>query len=475
LPHHFFYEGDEPTAFVFVRQAEPGGLLPKLKREAMSPLFTLRGVAAVGVLLVLIQPAWGFRPLLPLTRRTFHAPCSPRFKCLRPSPAASYWLDPTSDRSHGLAPDASQAGRDGEGKSAAAPAREPNAMQLLTDMMTSLDAKKLYVWAAFLGLAWSMRSFYGIMLGTFVLSYIGASVVRFTMGWGNRLLNRFKLPSLHRRMWSLIYVLAVLTAMCTLTIVTVPRVVGETNYLSLVIESENPYVFVADGIRNILGPEATSKLETFLLTITPEEGRNFASGVMAAQAGAEGGRVGMDAAAGAWNTARFSRFAKLLEFSLKGYVKSGFYLLQRLVTQSTSFIYKGILSLLLSFMIIWDLPKLAQGARGLQNSRLRFAYDVLAPKVSLEPRRRAATSRDADSLLIPAADLRIREIGGPELRGAVADRPGEHPPDNIGLVGPEDPRLRLPQCRGADLLLHPRVRRIPVDIPDGSRRPLGEA
>jgi hypothetical protein len=72
---------------------------------------------------------------------------------------------------------------------------------------------------------------------------------------------------------------------------------------------------------------------------------------------------------------------QLMEYSLKGYIKSGFYLCRRLVTQSTALIYKGILSLLFSFMIVYDLPRLASGAKTLARSRLKFPYEVLAPKV----------------------------------------------------------------------------------------------
>jgi hypothetical protein len=74
---------------------------------------------------------------------------------------------------------------------------------------------------------------------------------------------------------------------------------------------------------------------------------------------------------------------QLLEFSLKGYIKSAFYLCRRLLSQSTSVVYKGILSLLFSSMIIWDLPKLASGVKKLSHSKLGFAYDVLSPQVRL--------------------------------------------------------------------------------------------
>ena len=218
------------------------------------------------------------------------------------------------------------------------PPQEQGPVQALVALANSDSCKQLAVWAAFLGLGWQLRSFYGIILGTFVASYIGASAVRFSEKRGNRLLEKLKLPRLPRRVWALIYICFVLNALLSLTVLTVPRVVGETNYLGLLVESENPYVFVADGIRSFLGPDVSSKLEAFLLTVTGEEGRAFAAGVLTASSGggggggAGGGAAAAEAARAAaakavggasalgdlgnshvWTAARKSRFAKVKE------------------------------------------------------------------------------------------------------------------------------------------------------------------
>jgi len=278
-------------------------------------------------------------------------------------------------------------------------------MQVLINLMASDEFKRLLVWFSFLGLGWKLRSFYGIILGTFVLSYIGSSAVRWSEKKGNEIIKRLKLPALPRRFWACAYIVLVLSSFVSLTVVTVPRVVGETNYLALLVESENPYFFVADGIRGFLGPDVSGKLEAFLLSVTGEEGRAFASGVLSASsssssAGGLGGSGSLSAAAaatmarkglgqqagelssGAWTAVRKGRFAKLMEYSLKGYIKQAYYVIQKLLTSSTKLVYKGVLSLLFSFMIIWDLPRLAKGTQRLGKSRFGFAYNVLAPQVA---------------------------------------------------------------------------------------------
>lgn len=231
-----------------------------------------------------------------------------------PRAAASYTLDPTA--AGGGEMTISSAGQ-GAAASDAGGYGSRNALEMLMETVTSLEAKKLYVWVGFLGLAWKMKTFYGLILGTFVLSYIGSTLVRWLERRGNQLLTYVNLPRLPRRLWAGAYIAAVLALVSTLTVYSVPRVVGETNYLSLVIESENPYVFVADGIRELLGPEAMSNLEAFLLTVTGEEGRNFASGVIAAQGAASvqpaPGKVMrmMPAVDQVWTAQRASRFAKV--------------------------------------------------------------------------------------------------------------------------------------------------------------------
>lgn len=42
---------------------------------------------------------------------------------------------------------------------------------------------------------------------------------------------------------------------------------------------------------------------------------------------------------------------------------------------------QALVSLLFSFMVIWDLPNLQRGVRALKTSRLGFAYKTISPQV----------------------------------------------------------------------------------------------
>lgn len=42
---------------------------------------------------------------------------------------------------------------------------------------------------------------------------------------------------------------------------------------------------------------------------------------------------------------------------------------------------QAMVSLLFSFMVIWDLPNLRRGMKALKTSRLAFAYNTISPQV----------------------------------------------------------------------------------------------
>lgn len=58
-------------------------------------------------------------------------------------------------------------------------------------LCTILCFGKLGAWTVFLVVVSRLRSFYGVILGTFVLSYMGNTVIGLGMERGNRVLRRF--------------------------------------------------------------------------------------------------------------------------------------------------------------------------------------------------------------------------------------------------------------------------------------------
>lgn len=83
-----------------------------------------------------------------------------------------------------------------------------------------------------------------------------------------------------------------------------------------------------------------------------------------------------------WSEARSRRLGILLQKSIRSYIAGTASLITKLLGASTKVILKALLSLLFSFMIMWDLPVIVAGVRRLRSSRLKFVYEELSPVVS---------------------------------------------------------------------------------------------
>ncbi|KAG5175851.1 hypothetical protein JKP88DRAFT_265686 [Tribonema minus] len=255
----------------------------------------------------------------------------------------------------------------------------PTNVDRILQMLNSRQAKKLGVWVAFLSLVALLRSFYAVILGTFVLSYIGNSAVNLSMAKCNGLLSRSSLPvkRLPRRLYALAYTCMLLAAITTTTVLTVPRLNVESQFLASLGELENPYMALADWVRQNFGLDALNKLEPFLLSITGESGRKFAGYNLDYRELIASKLSNTDP----WSPERNMKFAKLLQFLLSKYIKSALTACSAIVSQLTSVLYKAVLSLLFSLMVVWDLPGLCKAGPALRRSRLGFAYDTIGPQL----------------------------------------------------------------------------------------------
>eukprot|EP00904_Undaria_pinnatifida_P004221 jgi/Undpi1/137/HiC_scaffold_1.g00137.m2 len=206
------------------------------------------------------------------------------------------------------------------------------------EMMTADDTKKLGAWLMFALVLSRLRFFYGVMLGTFVLSYMGNSVIELSMEKGNRALRRMgermgwrRLPKkLPRPAYAAVYILLLLTAITSLSVVIVPRLTVESQALiTKLSEQDNPYAIIASW------PNPTAHA-TFL----DEE-----------------------------------------QLRRRGHVTAG--AVSAVCHRRPRQDFRGaMVSLLFSFMVIWDLPNLTRGMKALKTSRLAFAYKTISPQVS---------------------------------------------------------------------------------------------
>lgn len=161
---------------------------------------------------------------------------------------------------------------------------------------------------------------------------------------------------------------------------TIPTVVRESQYFITTLQSENPYVYIANSMRKTLGDELTTKLEAYVM-YSIEIPEAAAKGVFPPSTPALSVAT-ENQATEQWTEERSRRLGILLQKSIRSYVVATISLITRVLGASTKVIFKALLSLLFSFMVMWDLPVIAAGVRRLRSSRLSFMYEELAPVVT---------------------------------------------------------------------------------------------
>lgn len=242
--------------------------------------------------------------------------------------------------------------------------------------LANLDAKRIASWFSLLVLLFALRSFFPVIVGTFILGYVANSVVVWVSSKSNG-----KVP---RRAVVGIFYTFIISAISVFSLMTIPTVVRESQYFISTLQSENPYVYVANSLRKTLGDELTTKLEAYVI-YSIEMPEAAAKGVLPPSSStldAEGTVAVAESPNEEWTEARSRRLGMLLQKSIRSYIASTISLITKLLGASTKVIFKALLSLIFSFMIMWDLPVIAAGVRRLRTSRLSFAYKELAPAVT---------------------------------------------------------------------------------------------
>lgn len=240
--------------------------------------------------------------------------------------------------------------------------------------LENIDARRFASWFFFAVALYALRSFFPVMLGTFIVGYVANSVVR----WASRV-TRNRAP---RRLVVGIFYAFIITAISGFSLMTIPTVVRESQYFITTLQSENPYVYVANSMRKALGDDLTTKLETYVM-YSIEMPEAAAKGMLPQSTS----RLPVSDntkkhQTEEWTEARSRRLGMLLQKSIRSYISATISLITKVLGASTKVIFKALLSLLFSFMIMWDFPTIARGVRKLRSSRLSFMYHELAPVVS---------------------------------------------------------------------------------------------
>ena len=209
--------------------------------------------------------------------------------------------------------------------------------------------------------------------GTFILSFIGNSVIN--MGatrWPGR-----------RRLLTFLWFSVIILALAGFGLVTIPSITREGAELVHRIQSENPYVLLGDKLRSALGNDLTAKLERFLslLTVSSSPPAGASQAEVLASLAAVDDAVSAVSFEG-WSADRAHRMGTVLQAAVKQHTTVAVNIISAGLAATTRFTLQGLVSLILSFVIVWDMPAIRRGVESLRESRLAWLYAETAPSLS---------------------------------------------------------------------------------------------
>ena len=196
--------------------------------------------------------------------------------------------------------------------------------------MNTDTSKRLLPWAGFASICWMFRSFYPIIVGTFFLSVMGNSIVSFIGSTFQNVADGLKVPRLNkipRKLLAAFYFILLGLGLARFMLIISPRIVKESTYVIQLLQSEDPYALTANLFLSTFGVEMTSKLEKLML--------------------AGMGSAGLDLA----GLTPTRRLGKVIQTSVKGYLQNLLVFSSKIISNSTTAAYKGVLSLIFSFMV----------------------------------------------------------------------------------------------------------------------------
>ena len=191
-------------------------------------------------------------------------------------------------------------------------------------------SKRLLPWGAFATLCWIFRSFYPIIVGTFFLSVMGNSIVDSFDTAFRSISERLDVPRLRkipRKLLAMLYFILLGLGLARFMLIVSPRIVKESTYVVQLLQSEDPYSVIANFYLSTFGVDMTFRLEKLMMAGVGSSGLNIAG------------------------LSQTRRLGKLIQNSAKGYLQNLLLFSSKVISNSTTAAYKGVLSLIFSFMV----------------------------------------------------------------------------------------------------------------------------
>lgn len=215
-----------------------------------------------------------------------------------------------------------------------------------------LKIGKWAIWLALAGIIYILRSLLPIIFLTFVLTYIGNSLVRL-LGRTSR--------------WRRLNVVAVYASFLLLLsgagVLLVPRIFKEARHLAV--------QYIAQDAAAVAAPPGAPGAPQDD-TLIDRQTRKYVDTILTQV-------VGRQAFESYSRSEEYQSLVNRIEASVRDFVPKVIALVRGFANASLSILLQFLISIILSFLILWDLPSLQEGVRSLSTGRTAEIYAEIAP------------------------------------------------------------------------------------------------
>ncbi len=212
---------------------------------------------------------------------------------------------------------------------------------------------KWAIWIAFMGVVVLLRHLFPVIFLTFVLTYIGNTLVNLmSRRWAMRRVNL-----------AVVYVVFLL-ALGGVGLLVVPRMFAEARQLAM-------FYIARDSVK---APESTVVVGASATdgTLLDRGARKYVDSLLVRVFGAETFRSFE-------KSEDYDALVTRVETSIRDFIPRVVAAVKEFVNASLAVLFQFLLSIILSFLILWDLPSLKNGVQSLAREKTAGVYAEIAP------------------------------------------------------------------------------------------------
>lgn len=150
---------------------------------------------------------------------------------------------------------------------------------------------------------------------------------------------------------------------------TIPSLIKEGADLIMRLQSDSVWVVILGKMRHGLGDGFMDKIEQLILMASSEDIQRAAAAAVTKASEAA--------------TKRTHVVGSALHMMLREYTEAAVLFTSSLLATTTKAVVNVTVSLILSFMLVWDLPNISRGMRTLRDSRIGPAFREIAPALQV--------------------------------------------------------------------------------------------